>query len=79
MNSRSNDKSSFSSVTMLKEGENTLYNVSIDYDPGDSHIYIMSDNNYAYVKSNIDFKTKNNYFLKDGCFYFAKIKKNFKF
>ena len=54
MNSRSNDKSSFSSVTMLKEGENTLYNVSIDYDRGDSHIYIMSDNNYAYVKSNID-------------------------
>ena len=39
MNLRSNDKSSFSSVTMLKEGENTLYNVSIDYDRGDSNIY----------------------------------------
>ena len=38
MNLRSNDKSSFSSVTMLKEGENTLYNVSIDYDRGDSNI-----------------------------------------
>ena len=51
MNSRSNGKSSFSSVTMLKEGENTLYNVSIDYDRGDSYINIMSDNNYAYVKN----------------------------
>ena len=54
INSRSNGKSSFSSVTMLKEGENTLYAVSIDNDHEDSYINIMSDSNYAYVKNNID-------------------------